>query len=266
MRYNNGKRYDQQMDNPYVKLWYEMVEHYLRIYLPKSGKILDAGGGTGEFSVRVANINKNLEIVNCDISEGMLKRAQEKVEKMKLQERIENKICDIMDLPFENGQFDYVMCLGDAFSFCKNSEKAFSELVRVTKPSGKIHLSVNAFWGNFFAMMAKGPNEKIYFEDVMNYYQTRVIHQNHKSMGCKSFTVEELERIGRQYNLCIVKEFAAPIFVVFSKWLTDTEKLGTIKELQYRHCEDKNLIDFGNHLNIIFEKEKKGRFYFEDCP
>jgi len=29
MRYSNGKKYDQQMDNPYVQLWYEMVEHYV---------------------------------------------------------------------------------------------------------------------------------------------------------------------------------------------------------------------------------------------
>lgn len=254
MRYNNGKRYDQQTNNPYVQLWYEMVEHYLRIYLPRSGKILDAGGGTGEFSIRVANINKNLKIINCDISEQMLKRAQEKIEEMKMKERIENKICDIMDLPFENGQFDYVMCLGDSFSLCKNIEKAFSELVRVTNPSGKIHLSVNAFWGNFFGMMAKGPNKNFYFKDVMNYYETHVIHQNKKSMGCKSFTIEELEKFGKQYNLRIIKKFAAPIFVVFSGWLTDDAKLNRIKELQYKHCEDKNLLNFGNHLNIIFKK------------
>jgi ubiquinone/menaquinone biosynthesis C-methylase UbiE len=254
MRYSNGKKYDQQMDNPYVQLWYEMVEHYLRMYLPKSGRVLDAGGGTGEFSIRVANLNKNLKIINCDISKGMLERAREKVEKLGLQARIENKICSIMDLPFENNHFDYVMCMGDAFSFCKDSNQAFSELVRVAKPSGKIHLSVNAFWGNFFGMMAKGLNKKFYFEDVMSYYKSHIIHQNGKSMKCKSFTVEELERIGRQHNLIIIKKFAAPIFTVFSKWLTDTEKLGTIKELQYRHCEDKNLINFGNHLNIIFEK------------
>ncbi|MCK4329567.1 class I SAM-dependent methyltransferase [candidate division WOR-3 bacterium] len=254
MKYSNGKKYDQQMDNPYVQLWYEMVEHYLRMYLPKSGRVLDAGGGTGEFSIRVANINKNLKIINCDISEEMLEKAQEKFESLELHKRIENKICDIMNLSFENDLFDYVMCLGDAFSFCEDNNQAFDELVRVTKPSGKIHLSVNAFWGNFFGMMAKGPDKKFYFEDVMNYYQTHIIHQNCKSMKCKSFTIEELEELGRKHNLRIIKEFAAPIFTIFGKWLVDAEKLKKIKELQYRHCEDKNLLNFGNHLNIIFEK------------
>lgn len=254
MKYSNGKKYDQQMDNQYVQLWYEMVEHYLRMYLPKSGRVLDAGGGTGEFSIRVANINKNLKIINCDISKEMLERAQEKFESLELYKRIENKICDIMNLSFENDLFDYVMCLGDAFSFCEDNNQAFNELVRVTKPSGKIHLSVNAFWGNFFGMMAKGPDKKFYFEDVMNYYQTHIIHQNCKSMKCKSFTIEELEELGRKHNLRIIKEFAAPIFTIFGKWLVDAEKLKKIKELQYRHCEDNNLLNFGNHLNIIFEK------------
>jgi ubiquinone/menaquinone biosynthesis C-methylase UbiE len=254
MRYSDGKKYDLQMDNLYVQLWYEMIEHYLRMYLPKSGRVLDAGGGTGEFSIRVANINENLKIINCDISKGMLEMARGKVEKLKLQGRVENKIGNIMDLPFEDNQFDYVMCLGDAFSFCKDSNKAFSELVRVTKPSGKIHLSVNAFWGNFFGMMAKGPNRKLYFQDVMSYYKSHIIHQNRKSMGCESFTIEELEKFGEQYNLRIKKEFSAPIFTVFGKWLLDAEKLNKINELQYKHCEDKSLLNFGNHLNIIFEK------------
>lgn len=254
MKYSNGKKYDQQMDNQYVQLWYEMVEHYLRMYLPKSGRVLDAGGGTGEFSIRVANINKNLKIINCDISKEMLERAQEKFESLELYKRIENKICDIMNLSFENDLFDYVMCLGDAFSFCENNNQAFDELVRVTKPSGKIHLSVNAFWGNFFGMMAKGPDKKFYFEDVMNYYQTHIIHQDCKSMNCRSFTIEELEELGRKHNLRIIKEFAAPIFTTFGKWLVDAEKLKNIKKLQYRHCEDKNLLNFGNHLNIIYMK------------
>ncbi len=254
MKYKNGKKYDEKMNNINIELWYEMVEHYLRIYLPKSGEILDAGGGTGEFSIRTANINKNLKIVNCDISKEMLKRAKEKIEEMNLKKRIKNKICDITNLPFDNNQFDYTMCLGDSLSLCENAEKAFNELVRVTKPSGKVHLSVNAFWGNFFAMIAKGPNEKIYFEDMMNYYKTHIIHQNHKSMECRSFTLKELEKMGRKYNLKIIRKFATPIFWVYSKWLDDTEKLSTIKEFQYKHCEDKELINFGNHINIIYEK------------
>jgi ubiquinone/menaquinone biosynthesis C-methylase UbiE len=254
MKYSNGEKYDQEMGNSYVQLWYEMVEHYLRIYLPKSGKVLDAGGGTGEFSIRVANMNEGLKITNCDVSEGMLKKARQKIEELNLQKRIENKTCDMMDLPFENNEFDYVMSLGDAFSFCESSDKAFSELVRVTKPSGKIHISVNAFWGNFFGMMGRGPDKDFYFEDVTSYYETRVIHQNKKSMGCKSFTIEELEKLGKQHNLRVIKEFATPIFVVFGEWLTDDTKLSRIKELQYKHCEDRNLLDFGNHINIIFGK------------
>ena len=199
-------------------------------------------------------MNDNLRVINCDISEEMLRRAQEKVQEIGLDGRIENVTGNIMELPFGDNLFDYVMCLGDAFSFCEDTEKAFSELVRVTKPSGKIHISVNTFWGNFLAMMANGPDGGVFFDDLINYYQTHIIHQNHRSTGCKSFTLEEMETMGRQHNLNVVKEFATPVFGVFSKWLTDSEKLSVIKELQYRHCEDRNLINFGNHLNIIFEK------------
>lgn len=254
MRYSDGEKYDKQMDNLYIKLWYEIVEYYLKLYLPEKGLVLDAGGGTGEWSIRVARINKNLRIINCDISKGMLERAQEKIEKLNLHERIENQVCDIMNFPYRDNQFDFVMCLGDSLSFCKDTERAFGELVRVTKPSGRIHISVNTFWGNFVGMIGRGPEQNFYFEDVMKYYETRIIHQNRKSMECRSFSVEELEEMGGRYGLKILKEFAAPVFPVYAEWLKDESKLRKIKEIQYKHCEDRNLLNFGNHINIIYEK------------
>ena len=118
MKYTNGKKYDQQMDNPWVRFWYEMVERYLKMYLPKTGSVLDAGGGTGEFSIRVAKLNPNLKIINYDISKEMLETAQEKFNKLGLEKRIENKLGDIMDLPFKDNGFGDV---GRARSERRNS-------------------------------------------------------------------------------------------------------------------------------------------------
>lgn len=160
-----------------------------------------------------------------------------------------------MEIPFLNGSFEYVMCMGDAFSFCSDVNRAFSELARVTGDNGILHLSVNSFWGNFSGMMGKGPDLGFSFNDVMKYYNTRVIHQNGVSTDCRSFTFNELEDMGKQNGLVIVKAFSTPVFPVHKDWINDDEKYDLVRDLQYKYCEQLNLLEFGNHLNVIFRKQ-----------
>ncbi|MCD4708331.1 MAG: class I SAM-dependent methyltransferase [Candidatus Sabulitectum sp.] len=253
MKYENGEAYDKEKaGNIYYRLWFEMIEHYLGIYLPDSGKVLDAGGGTGEFSIRAANLRSELSFINFDFSENMLNTAKEKLNKLGLESRVRNRQGNIMEMPFNDRSFDYVMCLGDAFSFCSDVGKAFSELARVTGNKGLLHLSVNSFWGNFAGMISKGPDLGFTFNDVIEYYKTRVIQQNGVSTHCRSFTFQELKEMGERNGLKIVKAFSAPVLPAHKDWLHDEERYQQVLELQYCHCEKESLLDMGNHLNIIF--------------
>lgn len=255
MKYEDGKAYDKEKaDNIYYRMWFEMVEHYLDIHLPDSGRVLDAGGGTGEFTIRGVNLRSELSFINFDLSTDMFNTAEEKFAKLGLESRIRIQQGNIMDMPFDRGAFDYVMCLGDAFSFCPDVQKAFSELARVTGEKGLFHLSVNSFWGNFAAMIGKGPDLGFTYEDVMNYFETRIIQQNGVSTHCRSFTFQELKEMGERNGLKIVKAFSAPVLPAHKDWLSDTEKYEQILALQYKFCEQQNLLDHGNHLNIIYSR------------
>lgn len=233
---------------------FEIVEHYLDKFLPEKGKVLDAGGGTGEFTIRAANLKPDLSLISLDISHGMLETAREKILQAGMESRISNQQGDIMNMPFDSGAFDYVMCLGDAFSFCADFKKAFSELARVTGEKGLFHLSVNSFWGNFAAMIGKGPNMGFTYEEVMNYFETRIIQQKGVSTHCRSFTFQELKEMGERNGLKIVKAFSAPVLPAHKDWLNDAEKYEQILALQYKFCEQQNLLDHGNHLNIIYSR------------
>lgn len=137
MKYEDGEAYDiEKANNIYYWMWFEMVEHYLDKFLPGKGKVLDAGGGTGEFTLRAAGLRPDLSFINFDLSHGMLETARKKILQADMESRISNQHGDIMNMPFESGAFDYVMCLGDAFSFCTDFQKAFSELARVTGRKG----------------------------------------------------------------------------------------------------------------------------------
>lgn len=257
MSYEDGEAYDLRTQGPYFDLWFEMIEHYLDSFLPEEGLLLDAGGGTGEFTIRAAKLRKKLICENLDISESMLAQADRKCRENEMDDRIRSKHGDIQDLPYPSEHFDYVMCFGDAISFCPDHELAFKELVRVAKPSGYIHLSVNSFWGNYHAMYTEKSREMaVSFDDAKTYMETRVLHMNGQSTGCRSFTMKELMNWADQYGLSIRKKFAAPVFPLSSEWYDDKKTYSEIKDLQYKFCEEENIMEFGNHLNVIYRKER----------
>jgi S-adenosylmethionine-dependent methyltransferase len=78
----------------------------------KSLRILDAGGGQGQFSLQFAEAGHDLVI--CDISSEMLKLAAQVVEQKKLQDRVTLIHCSINDLikilPLGKAGFDIVLC------------------------------------------------------------------------------------------------------------------------------------------------------------
>ena len=101
--------------------------------------ILDAGCGTGIFSIIFAN--KGAErVTGIDISEGSLQTAQTLKEKFGLNST-EFQKQDMLALPFPDASFDIVWAWGTVHH-TTDPLKAISELIRVLKPSGSILLAV----------------------------------------------------------------------------------------------------------------------------
>lgn len=78
---------------------------------PNTWRILDAGGGQGQFSLQWAEAGH--EVVICDISAEMLKLAEEQVKKLGLESQVQLIHSSIRDLPqhLDNTcQFDFVIC------------------------------------------------------------------------------------------------------------------------------------------------------------
>jgi ubiquinone/menaquinone biosynthesis C-methylase UbiE len=96
--------------------------------LPKNGRLLDAGGGTG----RIGNSIKPYisQVVVADISLGMLKQA-------KLKDGLLTVCTPSEKFPFPNDTFDRIIMV-DALHHVENAVSATAELWRVTKPGGKI--------------------------------------------------------------------------------------------------------------------------------
>ncbi len=106
----------------------------------KRWRVLDAGGGQGQFSLQLAQAGH--EVVICDISAEMLKLAEEKVVELGLQNKVSLVHAAIQELPEKLGdcQFDLVICHA-VMEWLQEPQSLLPCLLRYLKPQGYISLT-----------------------------------------------------------------------------------------------------------------------------
>lgn len=101
-------------------------------------KVLDIAAGTGCSSIALAQtIQANNGRVTCiDLSEGMLKKAQQNIERAGLN-NVDYHIMDGQNLDFKSNYFDYINCSYGIF-FMPDMNAALQSWYRVLKPGGTV--------------------------------------------------------------------------------------------------------------------------------
>jgi ubiquinone/menaquinone biosynthesis C-methylase UbiE len=133
---------------------------------PVAGEsVLDVGTGTGNYACELAG--RGLRVIGRDPSEAMLAVAREKP-------------CDVTwehgiaeELPHADGQFDLVLSV-TALEFMEDPEQAVAEMVRVTRPGGRVPggrviigtLNAASPWGALYAQLAADPASPFYGADL----------------------------------------------------------------------------------------------------
>ncbi len=127
----------------------------------KEMKVLDAGCGTGIFSLKLAK--KGCVVTGIDISRDMMTIAQKKAREHN-ELTIDFKLMDINSLEFDENVFDAVFSM-TAFEFVKQPEKAYAELYRVLKPGGQLligTISRDSKWGEFYRKKAQSDSNSVF--------------------------------------------------------------------------------------------------------
>lgn len=100
----------------------------LLLELPASGRLLDAGGGTGRVSRALRPYVD--EVVVSDLSLGMLRQAAAKDGLVPIRAHAER-------LPFPDASFARILVVDALHHFC-NQEDAIADLLRVLAPGGRL--------------------------------------------------------------------------------------------------------------------------------
>jgi SAM-dependent methyltransferase len=151
--------------DPYHQIEFIITMHFLEEYLPKRGLILDAGGGTGRYTIELAS--KGYDMVLLDITPKMLETARRKIKRASVQRRVKQVLeGSIVDLPmFADETFDGVLCLGGPLSHIlleNEHKKAVKELVRVAKKNTPIFASVISRIGLLETLLVRLQHELCY--------------------------------------------------------------------------------------------------------
>jgi len=171
------------------QLRHELLLHYLKPHLPESNsRILDAGGGTGEFSREMLALG--YQVTLNDISEQQLQIAKNKLP-------AEHLSLHCGELQSLEGQYELVICHA-VLEWLKQPFVGIDTLLALVKPGGKLSLSFfnkdaarfgNLLYGNFDFVKADmrhknrvrlSPNNPITPKQVLDHLQDKpvtVLHQ-----------------------------------------------------------------------------------------
>lgn len=249
-----AKEYDELYETPYWKLYNEITWDNIKKFLPKKKDafILDAGGGTGYWAIKLAKLG--YKVVLTDISEEMLKVAKIKIKKEKLESKIIIKKVDIRDMScFPSNYFDMALAEGDPVSYCLEPKRAIKELARVVKPKSPIIVSVDSKYPFISRLIVEGS-----FDKLPTFIKTGILKREHKF---QAFTPEELREIFEDAGLKVVRIIGKPVLVQLIPKEKREEIIKNhfkkILNLELKFCDKPSLVGSGGHLEIVGIKQNK---------
>ena len=178
----------------YKKL-FEKEKKYLQKIITKDASVLDVGCGNGRSIFDILPKTKN--VTGIDHDNKAVADAKNNFSKYSSIKIIK---ADAAQLPFDNEEFDFVICMTTFANFADKKFKALEEMRRVLKDSGKIIISV-------FSENALEERMRVYktlgvkIKEVKN--GTVIFDESLGDNISEQFTKEQLENIFSKVNLKI---------------------------------------------------------------
>lgn len=246
----------------------EMTWKNIEPFLPERGWILDAGGGAGVWSIRMAERSKCI-VVLLDVTRDLLKTAKRKTKNKMVNERVEALDADIRCIPHQDASFDLVLCEADPLCICGDPERAASELSRVLKPNRNLVAGVDSTLYRVFRALSQGES----LDNVLDFLDEGMSPaEDEAPFESKSFTPSELIELLRKNGLETVRIVGKPIgfgphvldvFVAAIPTEKRQEMFGNTAEkkklakILHRIYDEPCVAGIGSHLHVVAVKRQE---------
>lgn len=166
--------------------------------------LLELACGTGRVTRHLADlIPGDGSMVATDLNIGMLEVAKEKI----ANEKIKWSVADAQNLPFENEQFDHMVCQFGVMFF-PDKEKSFREAARVLKDGGKYIFNtweaveknprINTMWKVVYEMFAE-ESPDFFQKGPHSFYDNDEIERLLLKAGFKTVRIDTVAKTSK-YN------------------------------------------------------------------
>jgi ubiquinone/menaquinone biosynthesis C-methylase UbiE len=245
----------------YYKIYDAITWKYIEPYVPidPDALVLDAGGGTGRWAIRMAR--KGCKVILVDISEGMLKIAAEKVKKEGLQHKITIKEGDITKTGYADETFDMILCEHALFLF-KEPDIVIKELKRILKRKARLIVSVhNRYVQSLVSLPEKPSLDKV--DDALNILLRKRYGSMTENGKVKiyTWTPDEfrtmLERNGLRVEKIVGKGVTMPLRIskeLFMKKKYPDDLFNKLLQFEFTLCEKPDALALAGHLQAITYK------------
>jgi SAM-dependent methyltransferase len=108
-------------------------------HIDEDSYVLDVGSGSGQTACYLAK-TYGCRVVGVDILPKMVERSRERAKRERVSNKVEFKVADAQELPFDDNLFDAVIT-ESVTAFPADKPKAVGEYTRVLKPGGYVGLN-----------------------------------------------------------------------------------------------------------------------------
>ncbi len=238
--------------SPMDRVGLEVHLRLLREHIREGDRVLDAGTGPGRFTLELARLGAT--VVAGDISPRQLELHAEKT--ASVEASIESRqLLDILDLGrFDDASFDAVVCYGGPLSYVLGeADRALSELLRVTKPGGRVLLSVMSLLGAaraFFDYFPELIDEFGWERAVAEVFETRDLAADvNRDHVLRLYRWSDLERLLVGHPCRILAASAANFLSVRNESWDDR-----FLEYEIAACREPGALDGGTHIVAVVKR------------
>ncbi|MEI6268947.1 MAG: methyltransferase domain-containing protein [Methylococcaceae bacterium] len=121
---------------------------YALMHIQLGHKVLDLGCGPGTDTIPLGPlVGVNGQVIGADYDEGMIAEAEQRAQQAAVNTWVRHQRVDAVSLPFTTDYFD--SCRSERlFQHLHNPAQALSEMLRVTKPGGRV-VVLDTDWGTW---------------------------------------------------------------------------------------------------------------------
>ncbi len=237
-------------------------------FLPRRGWVLDAGGGEGPWSTRIALLTK-CNVALLDLTRDSLSVARRELADVGLENRVDVTEGDLRAVPYANESFDFVLAEGDPIGICGNPSLAVSELARVLKQNRHFVAGIDSTFYRVFRALSKGQT----LDYVLRFLRTGLSPAEEGStFDSRSFTPQEFIALLKRHRMELIKIVGKPLgfdpnaYDIFVAALPKGRRAAIFKDASERKklarilreiYKEPYVAGLGSHLHIVALKRRR---------